>query len=291
MALRNRVETDHEEAEDCGDRAPAQLAMRPPLYSRPMDFDGLEARMRVFETAHDHRVLPGLFMVARIDGRSFTRLTRDVLGLTAPYDERVRDAMVATVQHLMESGFAVVYGYTQSDEISLLLHRDEAAFGRNLRKIVSVLAGEASARFTHELGRAAAFDCRISQLARRADVVDYFRWRQEDAHRNALGSHCYWLLRSQGQDERRATAALEGKSIAARNELLHRSGINFNDVPGWEKRGIGLTFEPFEKEDVNPKTGERVVATRRRIAVQLELPIGDEYAAWVDGLVARAESE
>lgn len=40
-----------------------------------MKFDELEKRMRIFETAHDHCVLPELFMVARIDGRNFTRLT------------------------------------------------------------------------------------------------------------------------------------------------------------------------------------------------------------------------
>lgn len=42
-----------------------------------MKFDELEKRMRIFETAHDYCVLPGLFIVARIDGRNFTRLTRE----------------------------------------------------------------------------------------------------------------------------------------------------------------------------------------------------------------------
>src|SRR5688500_14803201 len=43
-----------------------------------MKFDDLDAKMRRFETAHDHCVLPGIFMVARIDGRGFTRLTKEV---------------------------------------------------------------------------------------------------------------------------------------------------------------------------------------------------------------------
>jgi len=42
-----------------------------------MKFDDLDARMRVFETAHDYLVLPGIYMVARIDGRNFTRLTKE----------------------------------------------------------------------------------------------------------------------------------------------------------------------------------------------------------------------
>ncbi len=54
---------------------------------------------------------------------------------------------------LMNCGLRVVYAYTQSDEISLLLHRDEEGFGRKLRKLNSVLAGEASAKLSFLLGR------------------------------------------------------------------------------------------------------------------------------------------
>ncbi len=61
-----------------------------------MKFDDLDGWMRIFETAHDHCVLPGMFMVARIDGRGFTRLTKDVHDFEAPYDERFRDYMTST---------------------------------------------------------------------------------------------------------------------------------------------------------------------------------------------------
>src|SRR3954464_15712862 len=118
-----------------------------------MKFDELDGRMRVFETAHDLCVLPGLHMVARLDGRSFTRLTKEVHPFEAPFDARFRDLMLATADHLMAGcGFAVVYGYTQSDEMSLLFAPDENGFGRKLRKLISVLAGEASARFSLLLG-------------------------------------------------------------------------------------------------------------------------------------------
>ena len=48
----------------------------------------LDARLRIFETAHDLCVLPELFMVARTDGRGFTRLTKQVHKFEAPYDSR-----------------------------------------------------------------------------------------------------------------------------------------------------------------------------------------------------------
>lgn len=113
-----------------------------------MKFDDLDKKMRVYETAHDHCALPDLYLVARIDGRGFTRLTKEVHKFDAPYDERFRDLMVDTVEHLMTCGFNVVFGYTQSDEISLLFDPRENAFGRKLRKFNSVLAGEASAKFS-----------------------------------------------------------------------------------------------------------------------------------------------
>lgn len=178
-----------------------------------MKFSELDKRMRVFETAHDHCVLPGIYMVARIDGRGFTRLTREVHKFEAPFDEALRDHMIATTQHLMDCGFRTLFGYTQSDEISLLFHRDEDAFGRKLRKYDSILAGEASSCFSLRLGALAAFDSRICQLPDERRVIDYFRWRSEDAHRNALNGHCYWLLRDSGLDAQQATKRLDGLSV------------------------------------------------------------------------------
>ncbi|MDR3322754.1 MAG: hypothetical protein LBS89_00920 [Zoogloeaceae bacterium] len=53
------------------------------------------------------------------------------------------------------------------------------------------MAGEASASFSLQLGGLASFDCRICTLPNIDRVVDYFRWRNEAAHSNALNPHCY----------------------------------------------------------------------------------------------------
>jgi tRNA(His) 5'-end guanylyltransferase len=252
-----------------------------------MKFEQLDRRMRVYETAHDHCVLPGIHMVARIDGRSFSQLTRSAEHkLDAPYDTRFRDCMVATLEHLVTaSGFSVLFGYTQSDEMSLLFRKDESLFGRKLRKLLSVLAGEASAKFSLSFGTVAAFDARISQLPDADAVVDYFRWRHEDAHRNALNGHSYWLLRRQGLDDHAATQQLKGVSVAERNELLFRAGINFNDVPAWQKRGIGVLWEEEEHIGTDPRTGAAIASSRRRAVVKLDLPMKTEFDDLVRGIV------
>ena len=251
-----------------------------------MRFEELDARLRTFETNDDHCVLPGLHIVVRLDGRGFTRQTREVWRLDAPFDVRFRDHMLDTVEHLMTvCGFGVVYGYTQSDEISLLLRRDDATFGRKTRKLLSILAGEASARFTLAMGQMACFDARICPLPTPADVIDYFRWRHEDAHRNALNAHGYWLLRGQGQSAQAATAALAGLSVADKNELLFRGGIQFNTLPAWHKRGAALYMREETRPGVDPRTGASRPALRRVLHRDLELPVGDAYGAFVRAFV------
>nr|WP_291167714.1 tRNA(His) guanylyltransferase Thg1 family protein [Gimesia sp.] len=250
-----------------------------------MKFDELDKKMRVFETAADYCVLPGLFMVARLDGRSFTRLTKEVCQFEAPFDQCFRDLMVATTESLMTCGFRVLYAYTESDEISLLFSLEDQLFGRKLRKYNSTLAAEASAKFSLLIGEVATFDCRISQLPSVELVVDYFRWRNEDAARNALSAYCYWTLRKECLDEQAATKRLLGLSVRQKNELLFQYGINFNDVPNWQKRGIGMYWEDYEKPAINPITGEDVVAQRRRIKKDYDLPMKDEYSEFVKRLL------
>ncbi len=256
-----------------------------------MKFDDLDKKMRVFETAADLCVLPGMYMVARLDGRSFTRLTKEVCQFEAPFDVRFRDLMVATAESLMTCGFRVLYAYTESDEISLLFDPEEQLFGRKLRKYNSTLAGEASAQFSVRLGQPATFDSRISQLPSAELVVDYFRWRIEDAARNALNSWCYWTLRKEGQNEQQATKRLLGLSVSQKNELLFQYGINFNELPSWQKRGVGLYWEEYDKPSVNPITKEEVTARRRRIRTDLDLPMKDEYGQFVRSLISQPQAQ
>lgn len=248
-----------------------------------MNFDELDRKMRTYEQSLDQVILPEVYMVARLDGRSFTRLTKEICQFVAPFDIRFRDIMVETVKHLMNCGFRVVYGFTESDEISLLFHPDESAFGRKVRKYNSILAGEASATFSVMLGRAAVMDCRMVPLPTVERVQDYFQWRQEDSHRNALNAHCYWMLRKEGVSAQDATKKLEGQSISYKNELLFSRGINFDNLPSWQKRGIGVYWGNVQKEGYNPITGRKETALRRDLIVDYELPVRESYSDFIAG--------
>lgn len=247
--------------------------------------------MRSFEENLDQFVLPDVYVVARLDGRGFTRLTKELLALDRPFDERFRDAMIATVSHLMNCGFKISYGYCQSDEISILFDKNENAFARKTRKLLSVLSGEASANFTSEIGTMAAFDCRIIPLPTESLVVDYFRWRAEDASRNALNAWCYWTNRKNGATVAEATQQLEGKSVADKNQFLFENGINYNDLPVWQKRGIGFRYETVETPAVNRKTETTVVVNRKKFKVDMTLPLNMEYESFIKDILKDSDDD
>lgn len=141
------------------------------------------------ENAFDMRVPEGGFLVVRIDGKAFHTFTK---GFKKPFDENITYAMTTTMSALCQrSDIPVCFGYTQSDEISLLIPNDgQPYFGGRVQKIVSVAASYAGAYFNASLGEfpPAVFDARVLHLDDFTDVYSYFLWRKADANRNALSA-------------------------------------------------------------------------------------------------------
>jgi len=109
--------------------------------------------------------------------------------------------------------------------------------------------------------------------------------------RNALNSWCYWTLRKDGLNEQQATKRLLGQSVSQKNELLFQYNVNFNNVPRWQKRGVGLYWEEYDKPSVNPITNEEIMARRLRIRMDFELPMKDEYGELVRSLISKSQTE
>jgi tRNA(His) guanylyltransferase len=240
--------------------------------------DEFERKMRLGECFHALRLPPNAWTVIRVDGRSFSRYTES--RFEKPFDPRFRDLILVAARALATE-LNALYAYTESDEISLLFPRNWSFFDREVEKAVSVSAGIASAAFSVAAGEPAHFDARVWVGSTDSDVIDYFGWRQSDATRCALNGWVYWMLRNEGASVAEATRAMERQSVAWKNETLFERGINFNDLPLWQRRGIGLSWETYEIEGMNPATGQAVPAQRRRLIEDGELPMREAYKAYL----------
>lgn len=241
-----------------------------------------EEQMRQGERFHALRLPPNAWPIIRVDGHGFSRMTQT--HYEKPFDIAFYQSMIETARALLEE-LGGVYAYVQSDEISVLPGRDWAAFDRKVEKVVSLSAGLASATWTQASGHAAHFDSRVWLGEDKAQVCDYFRWRQSDGARNALNGWCYWTLRNEGASVQSATRTLEGASPDAKRQLLSQHGIDFDQTPAWQRHGAGLRWEDYQKTGLNPLTGETVSATRRRIRIIENLPQGEAYARLIEAML------
>lgn len=142
-----------------------------------MKFDDLDAKMRRGEYFHGLRIPDGVWPVLRLDGRSFSKFT--AARFEKPFDERFHSLMLKVTTELVRQ-LGGLYGYTESDEISILLPQAWDMFDREVEKAVSVSASIAASTFTHLLGEAVQFDCRVWFDGRLLEVTEYFAWRQGD---------------------------------------------------------------------------------------------------------------
>lgn len=221
--------------------------------------DPMGERLKSYERVAENVLPSRLPVIIRLDGNSFSRLTK-VLKLEKPFDERFNRAMDAAAIAVLEYCSGAQVAYVQSDEITVLLRNDQTHettpfLANRTQKIASLTASTASVVFNQVLARElgldvgdgpqAIFDARVFVVPS-AEVNNAFLWRQLDAFKNSVGSVAYWgLVKKYGRKS--AQKMLHGKSTAQRQELIFQEfGFNFNDLPAHWKRGRCIVRKTYE---------------------------------------------
>lgn len=164
-----------------------------------MENDAFGDRMKRYERQETDRFLiPLLPVIIRLDGKGFSKFTK---GLNRPYDENMIKCMVETTKDLVKETNALI-GYTQSDEITLLIYNDdykkEIYFNGRIFKITSTLSSLASVSFYKKvlkyipshIEKSPVFDCRVWNVPNKIEAVNNFIWREKDATKNSVSMAC-----------------------------------------------------------------------------------------------------
>ena len=185
--------------------------------------DDLGTRMKEFyENVPKGRLTRRTPVAIRIDGKAFHTFTR---GFQKPFDEVLGNAMIRTMEYLCKNIQGCVFGYTQSDEITLLLIdyqklTSSAWFDYEIQKMCSISASMATMAFnkffhdevetwfdrvsrdahTHSItienwklyeiyrdamDKGAMFDSRVFNIPKE-EACNLVYWRQLDATRNSI---------------------------------------------------------------------------------------------------------
>lgn len=224
--------------------------------------DDLGTRMKTFyEEIPKTKLMRRCPVAIRIDGKAFHTFTR---GFQKPFDEVLIESMQKTMKYLCENIQGCVLGYTQSDEITLILIdykklNSDAWFDYEVQKICSIAASMATMAFNRffmyeyeefnrwvnegnptdadrrlndiyydAMCKGAMFDARCFNIPKE-EVTNLIYWRQLDASRNSI------QMVGQANFSHKE---LQNKSCnQIQDMLMEQKGINWNDLHTYQKRG------------------------------------------------------
>lgn len=227
--------------------------------------DSLGTRMKeYYEAIPKTRLMRRTPVAIRIDGKAFHTFTR---GFQKPFDKVLMTTMQETMKYLCESIQGCVFGYTQSDEITLILldyqtFDTSAWFDYEIQKIASISASMATMFFNRRfaenvadfkeiigntpardvtdadlsairaydkaLKMGAMFDSRVFNIPKE-EVCNLVYWRQQDATRNSIQmvGRAYFSHKE-----------LQNKNTSNIQDMLHNKfNVNWNNYPIACKRG------------------------------------------------------
>ena len=246
-------------------------------------------------------------VIIRLDGKAFHTFTR---GLDKPFDKALMKIMQLTMHYLCSNIQGCVFGYTQSDEITLVLTdyatiKTDAWFGYNVQKMASVSASMATMEFNRLFRKefedmvlewnpdrkdltlledrlaklqgkqfTACFDARCFSIPV-DEVCNCLIWRQQDATRNSI--------EAVGQANF-SHKQLMGKSCNEIQDMLFKEkGVNWNDFPTDCKRGSACYRVVSEEEIDDPRNpGNKITVQRKRWVVDIGIPVFSQDRQFVE---------
>jgi tRNA(His) 5'-end guanylyltransferase len=217
----------------------------------------------------------GDLVCVRLLGLGFAELRGELLPDSAqPYDAILGKRMTETAARLLDARTELSLAFIEREQISLLASckGEPCAAGR----LGAILCVEASACLSALLGQPTCFDTRLYAISSPAAALGFFRWRQEEVAADTLDAYCELALVASGSDRAMARKIMARISTEAKVELLRDNGVQFLDLPGWQRRGVAcyrrLPGAAQPAGDGDPGA---------RLMIDTRLPAGEEYVDYL----------
>ena len=275
--------------------------------------DDLGIRMKTFyEEIPKSKLMRRTPVAIRVDGRSFHTFTR---GFNVPFDDVLIKTMQETMKYLCENIQGCVLGYTQSDEITLILVdykklTSAAFFDYEVQKICSITASMATMAFNKDFKKNT--DIYSESKAVTGYLGQYYgdyenASEQLDIYRKAFDkgamfdARCFNIPKEEVAnliywrqlDATRNSIQMVGQANFSHNELQNKScndvqnmlltqkNINWNDLPTYQKRGSCCVKKEIENKSIGYNGEVRAIEYRTEWVIDTEIPIfkgeGREY--------------
>ncbi|KAJ5901747.1 tRNA(His) guanylyltransferase [Penicillium taxi] len=223
-------------------------------------------------------LLPNTWIVIRIDGRGFHKLS-DHYAFKKPNDRRALDLMNAAAVAVMKDLPDLCIAYGVSDEYSFVFHPTCQLFERRSAKLVTTIVSTFTAYYIYlwatyfpdsplQPPYLPSFDGRAVLYPSMQILRDYMSWRQVDCHINNLYNTTFWTMVLQGgMSNTDAEQELKGTVSADKNEILFkRFGINYNKEEDIYKKGSVLyrQYELQEPKSDGPSIDNESVAISKQ---------------------------
>lgn len=206
--------------------------------------------------------IPEMPLFVRLDGWKWHSLAKF---FKKPFDKFVPKCLSEAAKEIMKK-FNGNLAYIFSDEINILFLK---LYGfRRIEKINSIFSGIASSICSRIIGKNVVFDCRCIPIENKEKILKYLIWRQAECFRNYSNAWAQFLLGG----GKKAAEKLKGLKIKEVYLICKKLGIDLLKKPKWQRHGILLYWEKYKKRGWNPVKKENVIAIRRRIKINWEIP-------------------
>ena len=261
--------------------------------------DALGVRMKEkYEMRARSYLTPGIPVAIRIDGKAFHTFTK---GFKKPFDRVLMTSMQKTMQYLCQNIQGCVFGYTQSDEITLILIDYQTIdtdcwFGYQVQKVCSIAASMATMAFNRFFANEVAneiMEWRCGFTPQSCEIQEKEKMYQErlksatnkgamfDARcfnipKEEVANLIYWrqLDATRNSIQMVAQANFSHKELQGQtcnmlqDKLFLEKGINWNNYPADCKRGAACI-----KEVVEVPCDNDGIALRSRWLIDDNMPI------------------